>query len=676
MRALSSNAGSEPSSAASHSLPSHVANGGSGCEPFHVVEDADSGALSCQDPSPQSSEHDAASTMPPAPVQLPAPPGSVTHASKGPGRIAMFVEDSGQAYGDFPCRGVLAFVHEQIIKASRRPIVMPWETGLLPSVFGGSAEIFRLPEPSFEVPLGMFDSVSPRAKVPKVAGAASEYAKKRLRLANMIRTSDSLRWEALRKFKVLVMADPEISDLGVSLAANAAMLSDDKKVYESFTDVFSAKSTATLCKRSASLWAYAKWVMSAKGEGPLHATESAFYDYMLHLKSGAGAPSTGDSFCQAWNFLHHLMGMRTPPPSVLLSPRVKGAAKAMLSKKRRLVQASPLTVKMVKGLENVVLQAPYQHWVVIAGHLLFCLGSSCRFSDSLSLADLSCSTAGGITLLEAESAKFKTQGERRDVFLPLCCLGQFFASTPWADRWIQAREAAGLGLSPSLPAWSEATSEWLPRPMTTSEAALFLNEFLTSCGMARSEVDKISTHSLKCTVLSWAAKDGTMPLADRRLLGHHLDPSCTSPVTYGRDEMARLMRDVHHLVVRIRRGLFKPDKARVWRLAKLIEQSSGAALAEAEVDGDPFVQESEAEADDCQPVDAEGGATLPLMPRIAADLLPQGVECRVHLFSRVVHVLDGQKFECGRMSTRNYEKLDRSIPLCDLMVCQQCAQKL
>ena len=60
-------------------------------------------------------------------------------------------------------------------------------------------------------------------------------------------------------------------------------------------------------------------------------------------------------------------------------------------------------------------------------------------------------------------------------------------------------------------------------------------------------------------------------LEERRLLGHHLNPNARGPVTYGRDEAARLMSKVDSVVEKIRSGRFRPNASRAWRLAHLVE---------------------------------------------------------------------------------------------------------
>ena len=95
--------------------------------------------------------------------------------------------------------------------------------------------------------------------------------------------------------------------------------------------------------------------------------------------------------------------------------------------KRPLQQAHPLTAKMIVALENVVSFAPYDHWRIIAGHLLMCLGSCSRFGDTIHFASLSISSHNDLQLIEGESRSFKTTSqneERRLKLLPIISLGR------------------------------------------------------------------------------------------------------------------------------------------------------------------------------------------------------------------------------------------------------------
>ena len=71
-----------------------------------------------------------------------------------------------------------------------------------------------------------------------------------------------------------------------------------------------------------------------------------------------------------------------------VSIRVRGAAAALAATKKPLMQAAPLTVDMIRALERIVVKFPYPHWCVIAGQILFCVGSCARFSNTMYLDSL------------------------------------------------------------------------------------------------------------------------------------------------------------------------------------------------------------------------------------------------------------------------------------------------
>jgi hypothetical protein len=72
------------------------------------------------------------------------------------------------------------------------------------------------------------------------------------------------------------------------------------------------------------------------------------------------------------------------------------------------------------------------------------------------------------------------------------------------------------------------------------------------------------THSLKATVLSWAAKFG-VPVRVRRTLGYHIASDDTSCFTYGRDNQSEPLRWVERVLEAIRSGEFVPDQTRSGR---------------------------------------------------------------------------------------------------------------
>lgn len=239
--------------------------------------------------------------------------------------------------------------------------------------------------------IGMVQAMVTPGETSQVEPDASQWNKlaaQRLRHAKLVKTDDQIKWQALRKLKTLVLIDPSMSKLGRSLVSGVRIFTAESDWEASFSDAFQGKSVATVAKRAGALWRFNEWLVDSKLPPLVHTGESVMYRYMEHLKE-VGSPSTASSLLQAWTFLHHSVGLLKYTLDEVLSSRVKGASRACLSRKKPLQQSVPLTVKMVVALENVVTLAPYEHWRIIAGHFLMCLGSCSRFGDSVRLTQKS-----------------------------------------------------------------------------------------------------------------------------------------------------------------------------------------------------------------------------------------------------------------------------------------------
>ena len=351
---------------------------------------------------------------------------------------------------------------------------MPWSQGVFQFIFDEHRNrdpLLPIPSP----PQGLFSGGSAsvqQAPAEALPTATHAFARQRARFAALVQSDDAVRFEALRKIKTLTLLDPPSSELGRHIIAEAAILSDPERLQKSFNDTFATKSTATLAKRSASFWRFAEFCLASGFGSPFRAGESILYAYVQELQAN-GAATSANAFLESWNFFASLLGFANQSGQSPISGRVRGAAASLAATKKRLVQATPLSVAMLRALERIVVKPPYPHWQVIAGHILFCVGSCARFSDTIHLQSLDLSSADGMHLLEAASSSYKTaQGERKTMLLPLLSLGCFVYPTVWAPLWMQARRDQGLTLSPSLPAFSEAAQVWLPRRMSTGELTL------------------------------------------------------------------------------------------------------------------------------------------------------------------------------------------------------------
>jgi hypothetical protein len=106
---------------------------------------------------------------------------------------------------------------------------------------------------------------------------------------------------------------------------------------------------------------------------------------------------------------------------------------------------------------------------------------------------------------------------------------------------------------------------WSSKRLTTADCTVWMRELmLTVADVERTRALGLGSHSLKATMLSWAAKFG-MPAGPRRKLGGHVKPGDRSLVEYSRDEMAGPLRELDKVVEAVRLGIFLPDCTRSGR---------------------------------------------------------------------------------------------------------------
>ncbi|CAK9007933.1 unnamed protein product, partial [Durusdinium trenchii] len=105
------------------------------------------------------------------------------------------------------------------------------------------------------------------------------------------------------------------------------------------------------------------------------------------------------------------------------------------------------------------------------------------------------------------------------------------------------------------------------RPLTTDEMKSWTRMLLARC-----EIDltdrRITSHSCKCTLLSWLSKHGDL-WEDRQVLGGHVS-FIKSTITYSREAMARPLRVLEELLNDVRVGRFRPDETRSGRFRDVV----------------------------------------------------------------------------------------------------------
>ena len=126
------------------------------------------------------------------------------------------------------------------------------------------------------------------------------------------------------------------------------------------------------------------------------------------------------------------------------------------------------------------------------------------------------------------------------------------------------------------------------QPMSSGEATCWIREILHMCNIG--QCFEFSSHSCKCTLLTWAGMCNVFTREERTLLGHHVEPQTKASTTYSRDAQILTLIDT---------GRLKPDASRAERLSMLISHDAENEELSMEQEIEPQIEESEDESDDC-----------------------------------------------------------------------------
>ena len=97
--------------------------------------------------------------------------------------------------------------------------------------------------------------------------------------------------------------------------------------------------------------------------------------------------------------------------------------------------------------------------------------------------------------------------------------------------------------------------------MRNVEATLWLRELLVGEDVLEGGPCNVGLHSLKATLLAWAAR-AELPVGVRKILGYHTSGQDEMVLLYSRDALAGPLRALMRLLAAIREGAFLPAEGR------------------------------------------------------------------------------------------------------------------
>ena len=335
---------------------------------------------------------------------------------------------------------------------------------------------------------------------------------------------------------------------------------EEEAAQDVLSNIFAGKAANTLNRRATSWTLFLRWHLRELGadfNGVL--TEPLVYTYVETLRKQAAPATRAQSFIEAVGFAKGTIGCSYDVDSVV-SARVKGAAYRSWETKRVTIRAEPMKVHLVAALEAYVYGEAHElEDRETAGFVLYVTMARIRAGDAARITQepsLDCGEQDD-GYAEAEAHRGKTiRGRKRiRLSLPIVAFSKGVL-LPWAGTWLEVRKKLGLDAATdgALRMARGAGGHWVARvPATATEIGSDFRRILRQCGMEDDDLEGITSHSCKATLLSWAAKAG-MKLEDRRLLRGHAKPGQKVPLEYSRDALAGPLERMRHVLGEIRAG--------------------------------------------------------------------------------------------------------------------------
>ena len=336
-------------------------------------------------------------------------------------------------------------------------------------------------------------------------------------------------------------------------------------------DLLGHKAPSTLLKRYRSLLAYFEFL---RDNGvPFPGAEPDCYGFLCLLQDEGRPASARKGVLEALAFARFVLGVHEIG-TINESRRCHGNAKAQARRDHK--QADALKVAEMQRLRRV-LELDESAWNrVFAGCSLMGAYGRARWEDLMRTEKIIWDEddRGILTFIECSVDVHKTAHARqmKGVLLPVVAPAIGVTESNWGALWRQARQALGIkdpqdgGVMMPAP---DADMGVTDRSLESDEAGAWLRLLLYG-SISKLDTRRISSHSLKCTCISYATKFGASP-DEILLLGYHCGGHQMA-ITYGRDSASPSVLLLERVLKAIRDGRFRPDETRSGRFVNLAAQ--------------------------------------------------------------------------------------------------------
>ncbi|CAE7229718.1 NaCP60E [Symbiodinium sp. CCMP2592] len=454
----------------------------------------------------------------------------------------------------FNVPAAVAFAHQSLPAAG---LEQCWEKGIWADIFGLPKDLYHgMHGAVYKRPEAvLLESDSSRSKAAKTSGSADKSGGSFTYL-NAVKDREAVSWKAKRdkeRSEALYLWQGLIESWPDKLAVVRQLLNlGHLPRYFMIEDLLGGKAPATLRKRYRSLLGYNNFLCDRGLCFP--GSEEIFYQYLCGMREAGRPASARKAVLEAITFTRFVVGI---PELAELgeSKRCHGSAKQRDFKAR--VQASPFTVAELTKLHYILANDAELWNRLMAGALLLATYGRARWEDLSHAESITVDRGenGEAAFIEAGVGVHKTMGAKlmRGQLLPMVAPGVGVTEDPWIEQFMEARRLLGIGEPPRFPVMPAPDHQGFPtvRSLESDEAGSWARLLLF--GSADPIPGRrVSSHSCKCTCISFATKFGASP-NELLLLGYHTG-DFKMPLTYGRDAAAPTLLLLNKVLRAIRSG--------------------------------------------------------------------------------------------------------------------------
>ena len=563
------------------------------------------------------------------------------------------------------------------------PSVEPvWEQGIWGVIFGNKTmlDVCGTFGQSLKRPLDTSHAINAEdAAMPSTLKKVSKDSG--LSFGDVVMDKPAIPWQEQREADLqstvkLWMALVDRWDPECSLSKSMESLHSTARVFTMLAHLFAGRSPVTIRKRAYSIMRLCDYLDEFSLTFPC--TERVFYDFLCCELNRSAPQSRMKGYMQALNFVLHVMSV-DELKGITDSSRCKGACLQEYMKER--VQASPLRVSELRHFHSLLFTSD-DLWVqLFCGAVLMTVYCRARWGDLMraECIVIDRDRDGKLMYLEARTGRHKTMRSQmhRHQFLPMVAPVHGIDKRDWGSQWLHVRELLNVPMPPEglvMPA-PDRQGNATCRPLETQECSAWLKKIVSAISSVGDR--RISSHSMKSTFLSYAAKRG-IGIPERLQLGYHTS-SFQMGMVYSRDGAAASIMVLEKLIEEIAQDRFDPDDTRSGRLhVEEVSEQHGDKNQVIEVKDEPEVIEDS--DSDSSVSSSSTSSEEPRPQRVKVSRLftpaqaPEGFALWQHDKLKTLHLMDNTNrkvFTCGRMAGTFHKKLSVA-PQFDAPLCSSC----